>query len=273
MRTDQSSRIAAVKTGSARVAGSIGILLSGLTAFTSAMAGVRSDSTTVQARVLASTPVVAQVAVPRQACFDELQTTQAQPSGAGALLGAVAGAAVGNAIGRGSGNAVATGVGLIGGAILGSHIETRGRPVQTQTVRRCEQQTAYENQVVAYDVTYEINGQRYSTQMDSQPGASIPVQVSVTPVGQYTTTESRVLSSPVVYTSSVQRVSYVQPAVSLSIPVYTRPYSQVRYVAPLRTSVVVRHDRRDDRRDDRWEERRDNRRSDRQDRHDRHDRY
>lgn len=254
MRTDQSSRIAAGKTGSARVAGSIGILLGGLTAFSSAMAGVRSDSTTVQARVLASTPVVEQVAVPRQACFDELQTTQARPSGAGALIGAVAGAAVGNAIGKGSGNAVATGVGLIGGAILGNHIENRDRPVQTQTVRRCEQQTAYENQVVAYDVTYEINGQRYSTQMDRQPGATIPVQVSVSPIAQ-TTTVTRVVSAPVFYAPAVQRVSYVQPAVALSIPVYSRPYTQVRYS----------HDRRDDRfdrRHDRRHERRDDRRGD-----------
>jgi len=251
MRTDQSSRIAAIKTGSARVAGSIGILLGGLTAFSSAMAGVRSDSTTVQARVLASSPVVAQVAVPRQACFDELQTTQARPSGAGALIGAVAGAAVGNAIGKGSGNAVATGVGLIGGAILGSHIENRDRPVQTHTVRRCEQQTAYENQVVAYNVTYEINGQRYSTQTDYQPGATIPVQISVSPVVQ-TTTVTRVESSPMVYAPAVQRIRYVQPAVALSVPIYTRPYTQVRYVKDRRDDRYHRrHERRDNRHDGR----------------------
>jgi uncharacterized protein YcfJ len=248
MRTDQRSRqrsrISAAKTGSARFAASVGILLGGLSALSSAMAGTPMNSSTVQARVLTATPVVAQVAVPRQACFDELQTVHAQPSGAGALLGAVAGAAVGNAIGQGSGNAVATGVGLIGGAILGSHIETRGRPVQTQTVRRCEQQTAYENQVVAYDVTYEINGQRYSTQMDRQPGATIPVQVSVSPVAQ-TTTVSRVVSTPVVYAPAVQRVSYVQPAVALSIPVYSRHYTPVRYVKDRRDD---RHDRHDNRR-------------------------
>lgn len=138
-------------------------------------------TSTVNARVLSSTPVVAQVATPRQACYDEVQVTQAQPSGAGALLGAIAGAAVGNAIGKGSGRALATGVGLMGGAVLGNHIETDGKPGGQRTVRRCENQTAYENQVVAYNVVYELHGQQYSTQMPQDPGANLPVQITVSP--------------------------------------------------------------------------------------------
>jgi uncharacterized protein YcfJ len=138
-------------------------------------------TTTVNARVISSTPVVAQVATPRQACYDEIQVTQAQPSGAGAILGAIAGAAVGNAIGRGSGRALATGVGLMGGAVLGNHIETDGKPGGQRTVRRCENQTAYENQVVAYSVVYELNGQRYSTQLPQEPGSTIPVQMTLSP--------------------------------------------------------------------------------------------
>lgn len=140
-----------------------------------------SAVTTLNARVISSTPVVAQVAVPTQACYDELQATPARSSGAGAIIGAIAGAALGNAVGKGAGNAIATGVGLMGGAVLGNHIETDGRPGGTQTVRRCSQQTAYQNQVVAYDVVYEVNGQQYSTQMGSEPGRTIPVQLTVTP--------------------------------------------------------------------------------------------
>jgi uncharacterized protein YcfJ len=162
-------------------------MLAGSITATTASAGStlgtpNSASTTVQARVVSSTPVVAQVAVPREMCFDEMRVQEATPSGAGALIGAVAGAAVGNAVGKGSGRAVATGVGLIGGAILGNHIENRGRPGEMQTVRRCEQQSSYENQVVAYSVVYEINGQRYTTQMPSEPGATMPVQMTVFPV-------------------------------------------------------------------------------------------
>lgn len=144
--------------------------------------GVPSDTTTtVNARVLSSTPVVAEVAVPRESCYDELRAEAPRSSGAGAILGAIAGAAVGNALGKGSGRALATGVGVIGGAALGNHIELDGRQGSTRSVRRCHQEAAYENQVVAYNVTYEVNGQRYTTQMPDEPGRTFPVQVTVSP--------------------------------------------------------------------------------------------
>lgn len=200
----------------------LGVLLTGSLISQGALAGPvvgsragapSSTTTTVQARVVSSTPVVAQVSVPQEVCYDELQTREVQSSGAGALLGAVAGAAVGNAVGKGSGRAVATGVGLIGGAILGNHIENRGRPTETQTVRKCEQETRYENQVVAYNVTYEINGQRYSTQMPHEPGNTIAVQMTVSPVTQSYTSQTYHVS-PVVVAPVVQPVRYVvQPVV------------------------------------------------------------
>ncbi len=142
-----------------------------------------STSSTVQAKVISATPVVAQVAVPRQVCHDQLYQEPARSSGAGALLGAIAGGVVGNALGKGGGKALATGAGLIGGAVLGDHIENDGRQGTTRSVRQCEQQASYENQVVAYDVVYEYAGQRYSTQMDEEPGRTIPLQVTVNPVG------------------------------------------------------------------------------------------
>jgi uncharacterized protein YcfJ len=47
-----------------------------------------------QGRVISTTPVISQVAVPRQVCSNEQVTTQSQQkSGAGALMGGVAGAA------------------------------------------------------------------------------------------------------------------------------------------------------------------------------------
>ena len=58
-----------------------------------------------QGRVISSTPVIQQVAVPRQVCSDEVVTYEGRSSGAGALLGAVAGGAAGNAIGNGGGRA------------------------------------------------------------------------------------------------------------------------------------------------------------------------
>jgi len=74
-------------------------------------------------KVISSTPVIQQVAVPRQVCTTEQIVVQGQKSGAGAAMGAIAGGAVGNSMGQGSGRAAATMLGLFGGAILGEKIE------------------------------------------------------------------------------------------------------------------------------------------------------
>jgi uncharacterized protein YcfJ len=138
-------------------------------------------TSTVQAKVVSSTPVIGQVTVPRRVCFDELRQEPTRSSGAGALLGAIAGGAVGNAVGHGGGRALATGLGIFGGAILGDQIQNDGRQGTTRSVRRCEQQPAYENRVVAYNVVYEYAGQRYTTQTTQEPGRTIPVQMSLSP--------------------------------------------------------------------------------------------
>ncbi|MGV3492341.1 MAG: hypothetical protein ACO1OY_00610, partial [Ramlibacter sp.] len=72
--------------------------------------------------VISSTPVIQQVAVPRQVCSQSVVTTQAPPSGAGALLGALAGAGVGSLIGSGSGNIAAIGLGTVIGAGVGNSV-------------------------------------------------------------------------------------------------------------------------------------------------------
>jgi outer membrane lipoprotein SlyB len=48
-------------------------------------------------------------------------------SGAGAILGAVIGGVVGNTFGAGTGKALATGAGIVGGAVAGNAIEGRTR--------------------------------------------------------------------------------------------------------------------------------------------------
>jgi len=165
--------------------------------------------------------VVAQVEVPRQVCFDELQQEPVRSSGAGALLGAIAGGVMGNALGKGAGKALATGAGVIGGAVLGDHIENDGRVGATRSVRRCEQQASYENQVVAYDVVYEYGGQRYSTQMQQEPGRTIPLQVTLSPA----MAPEPVMSVPPVVMSAPR--TYVEPATY-----YAPPPPVVVYGAP-----------------------------------------
>jgi uncharacterized protein YcfJ len=175
-------------------------------------------------RVISTTPVVQQVAVPRQVCTTEQVTTQGQTkSGAGALIGAIAGGAMGNAVGQGSGRAAATAIGLFSGAIVGDKIEGGQAVAQTQNVQRCTTQTFYENKPVAYNVVYEFNGKQYQVQMAQDPGPFVNLQV--TPVGTASTqpqAAAPVYVQPVVETSTV----YVQPSTVYVQPatVYVRPF-------------------------------------------------
>ncbi len=168
-----------------------------------------------QGRVISSTPVIQQVAVPREVCSDERITYPGQKSGAGALLGGIAGGAMGNAVGNGSGRTAATVIGLIGGAIVGDRVEGPGQ-AYTETYRRCGTQTLYENRTVAYDVVYEYAGQQYRTQMPHDPGRF--VRLSVTPVDA------------------------LPPAPSPAVTYPSPPPPQVHYVAPpvvTTTRIVV----------------------------------
>ncbi len=131
------------------------------------------------ARVLSTTPIVQQVAIPRQVCSNETVYTGNRTSGGGAVLGAIAGGAAGNAIGRGNGRAAATAIGVIGGAVLGDRIEGQGRP-QYENVQRCGTETYYENRTVGYSVVYEYAGRQYTTQTATDPGRYINVQVQPT---------------------------------------------------------------------------------------------
>jgi len=128
-------------------------------------------------RVVSSMPIIQQVAVPRQVCTQQQVATQAHKSGAGSAMGAIAGGVVGNAIGKGDGNALATAIGLIGGAMLGDRIEG-APPTEMRTVQTCSTQNFYENRTIAYNVVYEINGKQYNVQMPQDPGPTVRLQVT-----------------------------------------------------------------------------------------------
>lgn len=219
-----------------RVLGLLGVAVS-----TAACAGPRggeygnypsSSSATVHARVISSSPVMSQVAVPRQVCYDELRQEPAHSSGAGAIVGAIAGGAMGNSVGKGTGRAVATGLGVILGAAIGDRIENDGRPGVMRTVQRCEQQTSYQNQVVGYNVVYEYGGQRYSTQMQHQPGSTIPINVTVNP----TDDRGYRYEAPQVYQSAPVVVApptyyHVAPQPIRTV-IYQPAVREVRYIHP-----------------------------------------
>lgn len=178
-----------------------------------------------QGRVISTTPVISQVAVPRQVCSNEQVTTPGQQkSGAGAVIGGVAGGVIGNAAGQGNGRAALTMIGLVGGAILGDKLEGNNAQAQTQNVQRCTTQTFFENRPTAYNVVYEFNGKQYQVQLPQDPGPFVSLQV--TPVG----------GAPV---APVQQAPVIVRPVTQA-PVYTQPiYVQPTYAQPVYTQPVI----------------------------------
>jgi uncharacterized protein YcfJ len=173
-------------------------------------------------RVISSTPVIQQIGVPRQVCTTQQVTSPGTKSGAGAAMGAIAGGAIGNNIGDGAGRAVATMLGLVGGAILGDRIE--GAPAaQVQNVQSCSTQTFYENRTVSYNVVYEFNGKQYTVSMPQDPGPFVKLQV--TPISAATTVPAptATYAQPAVIAQEVivvERPSYVVAQRNH----YARPY-------------------------------------------------
>jgi uncharacterized protein YcfJ len=205
------------------------VVISSLAAL-AGLAAAPASAEDILARVISSTPVVQQVAVPRQVCNNEAIVTQAPKSGAGALMGALAGGAAGNAIGNGGGRAAATVLGLVGGAMLGDRIE--GPNNQLQNVQRCSTQTYYENRPSHYNVVYEYQGTQYNVQMANDPGSYVRLQV--TPVGA-------MQSAPQPYQPAqpAQPQTYLQPAPVQQQQVYEQPAGYpTYYVAPAQPVYV-----------------------------------
>jgi len=130
-----------------------------------------------EGRVISSTPVIQQVAVPRQVCNNQPMVVQQPNSGAGAVIGTIAGGLLGNQFGHGNGRAAATVVGAIGGAGVGNSIEASGNST-VQNAQQCSTQTFYENRTVGYNVTYEYAGREHTVQLPQDPGPTIRLDLT-----------------------------------------------------------------------------------------------
>ena len=154
--------------------------------------GAQAHTYTDNARVLAAEPQYENVSMPRQECRSD-RVTEARPAAnrnyGGAVVGGLAGGLLGNRIGRGHGREAATAVGAVLGALTGDNIANRGRWEQpdepvSREVTSCRTVSDMQSRIVGYRVDYEYRGQRFSTLMQDQPGAFVPVRVSVEPVGR-----------------------------------------------------------------------------------------
>jgi outer membrane lipoprotein SlyB len=104
------------------------------------------------------------------------------------VIGGIAGAVLGSKVGGGSGQVAASAIGTMVGGMAGRQVyDNAHRPQRTATVQVCDPVPANgyygntNNVATAYDVTYEYAGRRYNTRTSYNPGERIRVRVDVRP--------------------------------------------------------------------------------------------
>jgi uncharacterized protein YcfJ len=146
----------------------------------------QADTFVDRARVQSVEPQYETVQVPREECGSQWVTEPRATSRnyGGVVIGAVAGGILGNQVGKGSGKDVATAAGVAVGAAVGDHLANRDTQVQMEQreVRSCRTVHDTQRRVNGYRVTYEYRGHQYTSFMRHEPGNTVPVRVSVSPL-------------------------------------------------------------------------------------------
>ena len=111
------------------------------------------------------------------------------------VVGGIAGAVLGSKVGGGTGAYAATAIGSMVGGMAGRQVYDRtqaNRNVRPSVVTVCDPEPvrdgyagsysqASNGSAGAYDVTYEYNGRRYTKRMNYHPGERVRVRVDVSP--------------------------------------------------------------------------------------------
>jgi uncharacterized protein YcfJ len=154
-------------------------------------AAVQAQTFVDRARVQDVQPQYETVQVPRQECTSQIVQEQQPVAGergyGGAIIGGVAGGLIGNQVGKGHGREAATAAGAVIGAIAGDRIsnnQPQGYVSAPREVRSCRTVHDVQQRLAGYRVTYEYRGQEYTTVTREQPGRTLPVRVSVTPLDE-----------------------------------------------------------------------------------------
>ncbi|MET0583135.1 MAG: glycine zipper 2TM domain-containing protein [Pseudoxanthomonas sp.] len=150
----------------------------------------QTDTFVDNARVRNVEPQYQTVQVPRNECrsdwVSEPRPVAAAPNYGGMVIGAIAGGVLGNQVGKGHGREAATAAGAVVGAVAGDRIAAANRAPQYEEVQRevrsCRQVMDQQTRIEGYRVTYEYRGREYTSVMRDDPGRTVPVHVSVTPV-------------------------------------------------------------------------------------------
>ena len=143
-----------------------------------------------RARVQNVEPQYESVQIPRQECASQIVNEPQPVAGSGGgyggvIIGGVAGGLLGNQVGKGHGREAATAAGAVIGAIAGDRIansQPQAYVNQPREVRSCRTVSDVQQRLTGYRVTYEYHGQQYTTVTREEPGRTMPVRVSVTPM-------------------------------------------------------------------------------------------
>ncbi|MGN6827639.1 glycine zipper 2TM domain-containing protein [Paucibacter sp. M5-1] len=134
---------------------------------------------TIDAKVVQVVPILSQEMRPRnvEQCRDVEVVTHHRDTLGPSVAGAIIGGLIGSGFGHGHGRAAATGIGAaVGMGVAQNAAQARDHVVVKE---RCDPVVHYEQvEVQRYQVTYELDGQRFVTTLDRQPGATITVRLA-----------------------------------------------------------------------------------------------
>jgi uncharacterized protein YcfJ len=151
---------------------------------TAALGGISVSHAAEYANVISVTPVSVPVSTGQRVCSNETRVMPTQPSGAGAVIGAIAGGVIGNqADKRHVGGKVVTrterqchteNAVAESSKVTGYNVTYRNADGTTGTMRMASKpgtRVAMGNsdQVIGYDVTYRYNDQEGTLRMDQKP--------------------------------------------------------------------------------------------------------
>lgn len=152
-----------------------------------AAAAAQAQSFVDSARVQSVEPQYETVQIPREECTSQWVTEPQPVAGGygGVIIGGLAGGLLGNQVGKGHGREAATAAGAVIGAIAGDRLaggSAQGYRQAQREVRSCRTVYDAQHRLTGYRVTYEYRGHQSTILTSEQPGQTLPVRVSVTPV-------------------------------------------------------------------------------------------
>lgn len=150
-----------------------------------AIAGYQAIRPPAFATVLSTTPIKEKVKTPVQECAPVTVTRRRAPQDehriVGTVVGGVVGGVLGHQVGEGRGKDLATIAGAAGGAYAGNRVQKslQDRDTVSATEQRCRTVMRASENVVGYDVKYELEGVTGTVRTKVPPGHRLPVKDGV----------------------------------------------------------------------------------------------